>query len=232
MSEVAIRGAQADDIPQRLTLVRQYWAFEQIAGLEPQRIGPLLLRLMAQPHLGRIFGGAVGATAGRLPGGGAGVESGAPGADGGGERAVRAPRGARPEAWGASCLRGAEEALAQAGCVRLQLQLAMRRPGPSTSSAAGLPARATSCSTRPCREGADGPCRGSAPRSAAVAGTGPVSVRTACRRPDHFALATALDALRCTRLTTRMPSRATWIRCPCERLTVPARICRGVRSRW
>ena len=40
------------DIPVLLTLIEQYWAFEDIAGFDPARVGTELKRLFADPRLG------------------------------------------------------------------------------------------------------------------------------------------------------------------------------------
>ena len=47
-----IKRAAAGDIPVLLALVEQYWAFEDIAGFDPARVGTELERLFADPRLG------------------------------------------------------------------------------------------------------------------------------------------------------------------------------------
>jgi GNAT superfamily N-acetyltransferase len=117
-----IRLAQADDVSRLLPLVRQYWEFEQIAGFDAVRIEPVLLRLLAEPRLGRIW---VGQSQERLAGyliavcmlsvehQGLMAEV--------DELFVAAQ--ARSCGLGSQLLAAAEQALAAAGCVRIQLQL-------------------------------------------------------------------------------------------------------------
>lgn len=47
-----VRPVAAGEIPVLLTLVEQYWAFEDIAGFDPARVGQQLKRLCADPRLG------------------------------------------------------------------------------------------------------------------------------------------------------------------------------------
>lgn len=47
-----VRPAAAGDIPALLPLVELYWAFEDIAGFDPARVGRELERLFADPRLG------------------------------------------------------------------------------------------------------------------------------------------------------------------------------------
>ena len=47
-----VRPAVAGDIPALLTLVEQYWAFEDIAGFDPARVGDQLKRLCEDSRLG------------------------------------------------------------------------------------------------------------------------------------------------------------------------------------
>lgn len=47
-----VRPAAAGDIPALLALIDQYWAFEDIAGFDPARVGMELKRLLADPRLG------------------------------------------------------------------------------------------------------------------------------------------------------------------------------------
>lgn len=49
---VNIRPITATDVPTVLTLVEQYWIFEDIAGYDATRIGRELLRLCEDPRLG------------------------------------------------------------------------------------------------------------------------------------------------------------------------------------
>jgi ribosomal protein S18 acetylase RimI-like enzyme len=50
-----IRRASAEDVPQLLALVRQYWHFEGIAGFDAARLAPLLKRLASELELGGIW---------------------------------------------------------------------------------------------------------------------------------------------------------------------------------
>jgi len=52
---VELRAAARDDIPVLLSLVEQYWRFEQIDGFEARRIAPLLERALANDALGRAW---------------------------------------------------------------------------------------------------------------------------------------------------------------------------------
>jgi GNAT superfamily N-acetyltransferase len=47
--------AQQADVPQILALMRQYWAFENIAGFDAELLSQLLKRIMSQPHLGSVW---------------------------------------------------------------------------------------------------------------------------------------------------------------------------------
>ena len=47
-----VRRTVAADIPALLPLIEQYWAFEDIAGFDPARVGRELGRLFADPQLG------------------------------------------------------------------------------------------------------------------------------------------------------------------------------------
>jgi GNAT superfamily N-acetyltransferase len=47
-----VRRAAAGDVPALLALIEQYWAFEDIAGFDPARVGGQLERLFADPRLG------------------------------------------------------------------------------------------------------------------------------------------------------------------------------------
>jgi len=49
---VSVRPAATGDIPGLLTLIEQYWAFEDIAGFEPARVGMELRRMFGNPQLG------------------------------------------------------------------------------------------------------------------------------------------------------------------------------------
>lgn len=50
-----VRPAVVGDIPVLLTLIEQYWAFEDIAGFDPARLGTELKRLFADPRLGAAW---------------------------------------------------------------------------------------------------------------------------------------------------------------------------------
>ncbi|MGE0032086.1 MAG: N-acetyltransferase family protein [Steroidobacteraceae bacterium] len=47
-----VKRAAAADMPAMLPLIEQYWAFEDIAGFDPARVGMELKRLFADPRLG------------------------------------------------------------------------------------------------------------------------------------------------------------------------------------
>jgi ribosomal protein S18 acetylase RimI-like enzyme len=55
-----IRRGVADDVPQLVQLVRQYWHFEGIGGFDAARLSPLLKRLASEPELGAIWVADVG----------------------------------------------------------------------------------------------------------------------------------------------------------------------------
>lgn len=127
-----IRAAVPADVPQLAELVRAYWEFEGIAGFAPATTAALLNRLLLEPALGRVW---VAATAGTLSGylvavfvlslehQGVMAEI---------DEFFVLPHG-RARGAGAQLLATAENALALAGCVRLQLQL-----GVSNSAARGF----------------------------------------------------------------------------------------------
>jgi GNAT superfamily N-acetyltransferase len=50
-----IRRCRAEDVPQLLTLVRQYWHFEGIPGFDAVKLAPLLKRLATEPEVGAIW---------------------------------------------------------------------------------------------------------------------------------------------------------------------------------
>lgn len=50
-----VKRAAAGDIPVLLALIEQYWAFEDIAGFDPARVGTELKRLFAKPRLGAAW---------------------------------------------------------------------------------------------------------------------------------------------------------------------------------
>jgi GNAT superfamily N-acetyltransferase len=50
-----IRPATPADVPVLLTLVEEYWKFEEIEGFDPERIGAVLRRALADERLGRAW---------------------------------------------------------------------------------------------------------------------------------------------------------------------------------
>ena len=127
-----IRAANPADVPQLVQLVGAYWQFEGIPGFTPASTAALLNRLLLEPGLGRIW---VAVTGGTLSGylvavfvlslehQGVMAEI---------DELFVLPH-ARARGAGAQLLAVAEDALALAGCVRLQLQL-----GVSNSAARGF----------------------------------------------------------------------------------------------
>lgn len=57
---VVVRQATRGDVPALLTLVERYWRFENIAGFDAQRLGPLLERVLVDESLGRAWLALVG----------------------------------------------------------------------------------------------------------------------------------------------------------------------------
>ena len=49
---MTIRAITANDIPELLTLVEQYWLFEELPGFEPTAVAKQLQRLCGDPRLG------------------------------------------------------------------------------------------------------------------------------------------------------------------------------------
>ena len=50
-----VRPAAAGDIPVLLALIEQYWAFEDIPGFDPVRVGAELERLLTDLRLGAVW---------------------------------------------------------------------------------------------------------------------------------------------------------------------------------
>jgi ribosomal protein S18 acetylase RimI-like enzyme len=117
-----IRRAVAEDVPQLMPLVRQYWHFEGISGFDPASLAPLLKRLASEPEVGAIW---VAEAGGELVGYLVAVntfslEQKGPMAEI--DEFFVSPA-ARTYGVGAALLDVAESDLADAGCVCLQLQL-------------------------------------------------------------------------------------------------------------
>lgn len=117
-----VRFALPVDIPRLLSLIRRYWDFEGIAGFEALRVELVLQRLLADPTLGLIWlaesqGALVGYLIVVLV---MSVEH--RGLMGEIDEFFVLPE-ARSRGTGSQLLGAAEAALAQRGCVRLQLQL-------------------------------------------------------------------------------------------------------------
>jgi GNAT superfamily N-acetyltransferase len=121
-----IRPARPGDIPQLLTLIRRYWGFEGIEGFAALRIELLLKELLAGPVArGAIW---VAESQGRLAGYlivvlVMSVEH--QGLMGEIDEFFVSPE-ARSHGTGTRLLAAAEADLVRRGCVRLQLQLALR----------------------------------------------------------------------------------------------------------
>jgi GNAT superfamily N-acetyltransferase len=119
-----IRTAVASDVPPLLSLLREYWEFEGIAGFDALRLEPLLQRLIGNGELGQIF---VAAQDAQLCGylalvymlslehGGLMAEI---------DEFLVLPQ-ARALGVGGQLLATAEAALRKRGCVRVQLQLGL-----------------------------------------------------------------------------------------------------------
>jgi GNAT superfamily N-acetyltransferase len=119
-----VRAATPRDIPQLLALVRRYWEFEQIDGFVALRVELALGQLLTDRHLGAAWvaegeAGLVGYLLAVLV---LSVEHGGIMAEI--DEFFVLPE-ARSHGLGARLLAAAETALAERGCVRLQLQLAM-----------------------------------------------------------------------------------------------------------
>lgn len=117
-----IRAAVPTDIPSLLALIRGYWEFEGIGGFEALRIEQLLARLLGDFRAGLVCvaeseGTLVGYLIAVLV---LSVEHGGWMAEIDEFFVLPAARGAGT---GSRLLASAEAALAQRGCVRLQLQL-------------------------------------------------------------------------------------------------------------
>jgi GNAT superfamily N-acetyltransferase len=121
---MTVRGAQPEDIPQLLSLVRRYWEFEAIGGFEALRVELSLKQLLADPRLGaawladdhgQLRGYLIAVRVLSLEHGGLMAEV---------DELFVLPQ-ARGRGLGAQLLAAAEAALAAGGCVRLQLQLAV-----------------------------------------------------------------------------------------------------------
>lgn len=63
---VEIGMATAEDLPEMLGLVEQYWAFEQTEGFDPEPVAAQLVRLVGDPALGRPWLARVEGAAGYL----------------------------------------------------------------------------------------------------------------------------------------------------------------------
>jgi GNAT superfamily N-acetyltransferase len=50
-----IRAGDLADVPQLVELVGQYWQFEGIPGFDARAVAPLLQRILSQPELGAIW---------------------------------------------------------------------------------------------------------------------------------------------------------------------------------
>jgi GNAT superfamily N-acetyltransferase len=119
-----VRAATPRDIPQLLALVRRYWEFEQIGGFVALRVELTLRQLLTEGHLGAAWvaeseTGLVGYLLAVLV---LSVEHGGITAEI--DEFFVLPE-ARSHGLGARLLAAAETALAERGCVRLQLQLAV-----------------------------------------------------------------------------------------------------------
>lgn len=119
-----VRAATPRDIPQLLALVRRYWEFEQIDGFVALRVELALGQLLTERHLGAAWvaegeAGLVGYLLAVLV---LSVEHGGIMAEI--DEFFVLPE-ARSHGLGARLLAAAETALAERGCVRLQLQLAV-----------------------------------------------------------------------------------------------------------
>jgi GNAT superfamily N-acetyltransferase len=53
--ECRIQIGALPDVPQIVLLMEQYWSFEGIAGFESARMAQLLEHMLSQPHLGTIW---------------------------------------------------------------------------------------------------------------------------------------------------------------------------------
>ena len=123
MSAVQIRAATPGDIPQLLSLVRRYWEFEEIEGFAALRVELTLKRLLGEPRLGaawvaedaaaRLIGYLLAVKVLSVEHQGIMAEI---------DEFFVLPE-ARSHGTGARLLAAAERALADQGCVRLQLQL-------------------------------------------------------------------------------------------------------------
>ena len=117
-----IRAGVPADVPQLLELVGHYWHFQGIPGFDRAVVAPLLQRIAAQPELGAIWvadadgellGYLIAVYSFSLEHRGMIAEI---------DEFFVSPA-ARTYGVGAALLGVAESDLAQAGCVRLQLQL-------------------------------------------------------------------------------------------------------------
>jgi GNAT superfamily N-acetyltransferase len=117
-----IRAGRPADVPQLVQLVGQYWQFEGIPGFDPRSVAPLLGQILSQPGLGAIWvaesgdelvGYLVAVYMFSLEQKGLMAEI---------DEFFVVPT-VRTGGVGAALLDVAEDDLAQAGCVCLQLQL-------------------------------------------------------------------------------------------------------------
>ncbi len=121
---MTVRCAQASDVPQLLALVRRYWQFEGLGHFDALRLEVLLQELIGSPVRGQVWvAERAGALCGYL------VLVYVVSLEHQGLMAEIDEFFVLPEARGAGLgselLAAAEGALARAGCVRLQLQLAV-----------------------------------------------------------------------------------------------------------
>ena len=149
---MAVRCAKGSDVPQLLALVRRYWQFEGLGTFDALRLEVLLQELIGSRARGQIW---VAERAGTLCGylvlvyvlslehQGLMAEI---------DEFFVLPE-ARGAGLGSALLAAAEGALKHAGCVRLQLQLAVDNEAAraSTHAAATRPAPVTGSSTSRCR---------------------------------------------------------------------------------
>jgi GNAT superfamily N-acetyltransferase len=119
-----VRPATPRDIPQLLALVRRYWEFEHIDGFVALRVEVTLRQLLSEAHLGAawVAEGETGLAGYLLAVLLLSVEHGGLMAEI--DELFVLPE-ARSHGLGARLLEAAEAGLAERGCVRLQLQLAV-----------------------------------------------------------------------------------------------------------
>lgn len=116
------REAAPADLPHLCRLVQQYWQFEEIAGFDPTRIATLLEQILANGNLGMVWvaqsgseliGYLVAVFVMSLEHKGLMAEI---------DELFVVPE-ARAQGAGGELLLTAEQSLAKAGCLRVQLQL-------------------------------------------------------------------------------------------------------------